>query len=125
MKNIFKTSKRGIAAILTLCILLGIAGTCVYAVSAVSFTEGNETGIITEKFLDCDNELQPMAASSCPTNYDLYYPDGRIHANVHFDHSHGGMQPHVHVYTWHQGPNGYWNCSKSCVEYNSELFPRP
>ena len=28
MENIFKTSKRGIIVILTLCILLGIAGTC-------------------------------------------------------------------------------------------------
>ena len=76
-------------------------------------------------FLLLDDELQPMAANSCPANYSLYYPDGRIYANVHFDHSHGGMQPHVHVYTWHQGPNGQWNSSKECKEYDSTLYPRP
>ena len=58
MKNIFKTGKQGIAAILTLCILLGIAGTCVYAASAVP--EENLT--VTE---ETTQELVPVMASSC------------------------------------------------------------
>ena len=74
--------------------------------------------LVTE---ESTQELVPMAANSCPSNYSLYYPDGRIY----FDHSHGGMQPHVHIYTWHQGPNGHWNSSTSCVAYDSELYPRP
>ena len=36
MKNLFKTSKRSIAAILTPCTLLGVAGICVYAASVMS-----------------------------------------------------------------------------------------
>ena len=55
IKNIFKTSKRSIAAILTLFILLGIAGTCVYAASVMS----EET---TQEFM-------PMMARGC-SNYD-------------------------------------------------------
>lgn len=35
MKNIFKTGKCSIAAILTLCIILGVAGRCVYAASVI------------------------------------------------------------------------------------------
>ena len=67
MKNIFKTSKRSIAAILTLCILLGIAGTCVYAVSAMP--EENPTA--TEKTIQ---ELVPVMASGCEN--DDYYIEG-------------------------------------------------
>ena len=51
MKNIFKTSKRSIAAILTLCILLGVTGTCVYAASVMSEE-------ITQEFM-------PMMARAC------------------------------------------------------------
>ena len=58
MKNLFKTSKRGIAAILTLCILLDIAGTCVYAASAMT----EETVTATE---GTTQELVPMMASAC------------------------------------------------------------
>lgn len=97
----------------------------IFTVSAVPTEEDEMIVIEVEEDLGCEDELQPMAATSCPANYSLYYPDGRIYANVHFDHSHGGMQPHVHVYTWHQGPNGYWNSSHSCVEYDPELYPRP
>ncbi len=65
MKNIFKTSKRGIAAILTLCILLGIAGTCVYAASAVP--EENPT--VTEETIvaaeETTQELVPVMATGC------------------------------------------------------------
>jgi len=84
-----------------------------------------ETAVATK---EPTQEFMPMMAKGCssvPTNYSLYYPDGRIYANVHFDHSHGGMQPHVHVYTWHQGPNGCWNSSRSCVAYDPALYPRP
>lgn len=51
MKNIFKTSKRGIAAILTLCILLGIAGTHmnVTAMAAETTATVEETAVATEE----------------------------------------------------------------------------
>jgi len=51
MKNIFKTIKRCITTILTLCILLGIAGTCVYAASVILEE-------ITQEFM-------PMMARAC------------------------------------------------------------
>ncbi len=57
MKNIFKNSKRGIAAILTLCILLGIAGTCVYA---ASIPEEN-----TAPTEETTQELIPIMARMC------------------------------------------------------------
>ena len=62
MKNLLKTGKRGIAAILTLCILLGIAGTCVYASSVMP--EENE--VVIEETIVADEEttqeLMPMMA---------------------------------------------------------------
>jgi hypothetical protein len=62
MKNLFKTGKRGIAAILTLCILLGIAGTCVYAASAMP----EETTSVTE---GTTQELVPVLARGCTGTY--------------------------------------------------------
>ena len=62
MKNIFKNSKRGIAAILTLCILLGIAGTCVYA---ASIPEEN-----TAHTEETTQELMPMMARGCENDYN-------------------------------------------------------
>jgi len=58
MKNLFKTSNRRFAAILTLCILLGIAGTCVYAASAMP----EENTAVTE---ETTQELVPVMASGC------------------------------------------------------------
>ena len=51
MENIFKISKRGIIAILTLCILLGIAGTCfsVTAMAAEITVTVEETAVATEE----------------------------------------------------------------------------
>lgn len=118
-----KSSRKHITLFLILAII--VCSITVFYVNAIQPIGETDTIVIETENISIEQELQPVAASSCPTNYDLYYPDGRIYANVHFDHSHGGMQPHVHVYTWHQGPNGKWNCRKSCVEYNSELFPRP
>jgi len=75
MKNLFKTSKRSIAAILTLCILLGIAGTCVYATSAMP--EENPTA--TEETIVAANEttqeLVPVMATRCGNvcAHDLVY----------------------------------------------------
>ena len=57
MKNIFKNIKRGIVAILTLCILLGIVGTCVYATSMLE-----ESTVVTE---ETTPELMPMMARGC------------------------------------------------------------
>ena len=64
MKNIFKTSKRSIVAILTLCILLGIAGTCVYAVAMPE-----ETTTVTEETIvtaeETTKELVPVMVQGC------------------------------------------------------------
>ena len=51
MENIFKISKRGIIAILTLCILLSIAGTCfsVTAMAAEITVTVEETAVATEE----------------------------------------------------------------------------
>ena len=56
-KNILKNSKRSIAAILTLCILIDIAGTCVYAASIPE-----ENTVPTEETIQ---ELMPIMASEC------------------------------------------------------------
>ena len=58
MKNIFKTGKRSIAAILTVCILLGISGICVYAGAAIT----EETATVTE---ETTQELVPVMARGC------------------------------------------------------------
>lgn len=63
MKNIFKTSKRSVAAILTLCILLGIAGTCVYAASVTP----EENTAVTE---GTTQELSPVMARACWATLD-------------------------------------------------------
>ena len=64
MKNIFKISKRGIIAILTLCILLGNAGTCinVAAMAAETTASVEETAVATDK---TTQELMPMMARMC------------------------------------------------------------
>lgn len=51
MENIFKISKRGVIAILTLCILLGIAGTGlnVTAMAAETTATVEETAVATEE----------------------------------------------------------------------------
>ena len=51
MENIFKISKRGIIAILALCILLGIAGTCMDVTAMASETAATveETAVATEE----------------------------------------------------------------------------
>ena len=97
MKKIIKNSKRGIAAILTLCMLLGITATCVNAAtiseetsvsaeSTVVISEGTtpeteenivvlektkvatkENTIATEKTAQ---ELMPMMASGCENDYN-------------------------------------------------------
>lgn len=57
MKNIFKNSKRSIAAILTMCILLSIAGTCVYAAVAEEHTNTVTDG--------AEQEFIPMMGTRC------------------------------------------------------------
>ncbi len=51
MKNMINISKRGITAILTLCILLGIAGTCLNVTAMVEDTAvaTEETAVATEE----------------------------------------------------------------------------
>ena len=98
MEKIFEINKRGITVILTLCILIGIAGTCLnitaMAAETTAATEEittiatEETTIATE---DTTQELVPMMASWCcdyetvddcmsdiSSIYDFdYSPDGR------------------------------------------------
>ena len=69
MKNIFKTSKRSIAAILTLCILLSIAGTCVYAASVTP----EENTAVTE---ETTQELMPTITRSCPCTNHVWRGNG-------------------------------------------------
>ena len=97
MKNIFKTGKRSIAAILTLCILLGIAGTCVYAASVMpeenpTATEETTPGLVPVMARGCgygdltswyniDHETKSLILSDVTGNYsavvgknpDIYY----------------------------------------------------
>ena len=51
MKNIFNASKCGIAALLTLCVLLGLAGTCLNVTAMASETTATveETAVATEE----------------------------------------------------------------------------
>ena len=83
MKKIFNNSKRGISAILTLCILLGIAGTCLN-VTAMAEENTEETAVATEEITtvvveestiftekpivateETTPELMPMMARGC------------------------------------------------------------
>ena len=56
MKNLIEISKRSIAAILTLCIFLGITGTCVYAVAMPEETTATE---------ETTQELVPVMTTRC------------------------------------------------------------
>jgi hypothetical protein len=116
MKNIFKASKCGIAALLTLCILLGIAGTCMN-VAAME----EETTVSTEEptiaTVDTTSELMPMMARGCSDYY--YYERGMdmdavaaergwsmkgkyIYQNGkeigRYDDGSNGQEPHFHIY---------------------------
>lgn len=85
MENIFKISKRGIIAILALCILFGIVGTClnVAAIAAETTANVEETSVATEEITtvvekttvttekttvetdETSQELMPMMAIAC------------------------------------------------------------
>ncbi len=104
MESIFKISKRSIAAILTLCLLLGIAGTCVYAASVMPEENPTATdGIIvaTEESTVADeettSELMPMMAQRCYD--DVIYQSSSINEK--------GNIPNA-TYYWTSGgsPNG-------------------
>ena len=87
MENIFKTSKRGIILILTLCILLCTSGIGVHAISMpeenIAATEEiavvvEETKVATEETIvvteETTPELMPTMARGC--GYDDYYIEG-------------------------------------------------
>ena len=61
MKKIFNNSKRGIAVILTLCILIGIAGTCVHAAVVDESTQVAD---------EATQELMPRMATRCGSTND-------------------------------------------------------
>ncbi len=71
MKSIIKTSKRSISAILTLCMLLCIAGTClnVTAMAAETTATVKETAVATEDTTvmtgENTQELVPIMARAC------------------------------------------------------------
>ena len=83
MKSIIKTSKRGIIAILTLCILLCTTGIGVHAISVPeeNIVTAEETTVVVEETKvaiegitvadeETTSELMPMMASDCP----IYVP---------------------------------------------------
>ena len=78
MKNIFKISKCGIAALLTLCILLGIAGISVHATAGAEETTAvtEEAKVATEDNTvsteETTQELMPTMARGC-TDYDTFH----------------------------------------------------
>ena len=71
MENIFKNGKRGIIVILVLCMLIGIAGTCVNvtAMAAETTVVVEETTISTEESTvaadEQTQELMPVMARDC------------------------------------------------------------
>ena len=73
MKNIFRTSKCGIAVLLTLCILLGIVGISVHATAMVEETTAvtEEAKVTTEDNItateETSHELLPEMARGCST----------------------------------------------------------
>ncbi len=94
-KKIFNNSKRGISAILTLCILLGIAGTCLNVTAMAEETTvateeskvaTGESTVVTEETtvvvegtttvaaVETTQELMPMMANECA--YNDYYIEG-------------------------------------------------
>ena len=73
MEHIFKISKRGIIAILTLCMLFGIVGTCINAAAMAA-----EATVVAEEHTQ---ELVPMMASNCRYNhYEVTssWPNGNV-----------------------------------------------
>ena len=76
MENIFKTCKRGIAVILTLCILLGFTGTCVNVTAMAEETTVSIEEIIfatedsTVATEETTPELIPMMARGCENDYN-------------------------------------------------------
>ena len=82
MENIFKTSKRGVIAIVILCILLGIAGTCVNVTATAEENTATvekmpeETTTVNE---ETPQELVPVMAQRCG--------NACTHEDMVFDHS--------------------------------------
>ncbi len=88
MKSIIKTSKRSISAILTLCMLLSVAGTCLNVTATAAETTATveatrgvieETTVVVEKNSVAaeesavgteENELVPMMAMRCGHTHD-------------------------------------------------------
>lgn len=93
MKNSFMNIKRSIAVILMLCILLGIAGTCVYAVAV-------EETIPVAK--ETTQELVPMMVQRCAhVHTDSCYTETTAIRRCYVDYYYGN-QP--------QCSAGYSNC---------------
>ena len=73
MENIFKAGKRGIIATLTLCMLLGIAGTCLSVTAMAATATVEETAVSTENATvvidETIQELVPMMARGCEDDY--------------------------------------------------------
>ncbi len=105
MKSIINTSKQGIIALLTLCMLLGIAGTCLNVAAMAETTATVEaTMVVTEETIveafsndvigkaDIEeNELVPIMANGCQNDYHHYF-DNPQHNLGPFLASYGGNQ---------------------------------
>lgn len=109
MKNIINISKRGIATVLTLCILLGVAGTCVYAASAMSV----ENTVVTE---GTTQELSPMMARGCSSLESYLGQYSSQYGYVVNDVKYGSDIPLSNGYYYHAGQYGG---SLMCFIYDS------
>ena len=106
MKSIFRNSKHGIAAVLTLCIILGIAGTCVniavmaeeptVATDETTAVAAEEITIATEESAvesgETVPELVPKMARGCSSvpqsaySFPDFRSDGSVFSPLHETH---------------------------------------
>ena len=133
MKNIFKISQCGIAALLTLCILLGIAGISVHATAGAE-----ETAAVTEeaKVITEDNateteekaqELVPVMTRGCsyPTLDQYLYQNASIYGFSVNDIKYGHDIQLSNGYYYHAGQYGtklqcfIYDPSGECVAFST------
>lgn len=120
MKSIIKTSKRGILTILTLCILLGILGTCLSgtAMAAETIAPVEETAVATEVATlateGSAQELVPRMANACWGTLDeaLNYYIGKN--NWSYDANGSPQAAGFNIYV----SNGYCRVTGNDVSYS-------
>ncbi len=120
MKTSFKASKRGIAAILTLCILLSFGVTCVYAASVLP----EENTVAAERTAQ---ELVPVMTRGCsyPTLDQYLYQNASIYGFSVNDIKYGHDIQLSNGYYYHAGQYGsklqcfIYNSSGDCVAFST------